>query len=261
MTFVPTATVPSRRPPDEDRVAVDLTDVAVRYRVPHEEINTFKEFAIRVVQRRMEYRDFWALAGVSLAIGRGEAHAIVGRNGAGKSTLLRLVARVLQPTRGRVRVIGRVAPLLEIGAGFHPELTGRENVVLNATLLGRSKREALARFDEIISFAEIEDFVDAPLRTYSSGMAARLGFAVATAWPADVLIVDELLSVGDESFSAKSAARIDEFRQAGASILFVSHNLPLVEATCDRASWLEHGRLQASGQTAEVLAAYRSAFA
>jgi ABC-type polysaccharide/polyol phosphate transport system ATPase subunit len=242
----------------DDDVAVRLQNVSIRYRVPRERIVSFKEYAIRRIQRRVVYEDFWALRDITLALRRGDSVGIVGRNGAGKSTLLRVVSRVLQPVEGRVRVLGRLAPLLEIGAGFHPELTGRENVFLNATLLGHSQRDTQEKFDEIVDFAELGDFIDAPLRTYSAGMQARLGFGVATAWRPDVLLMDEVMAVGDEGFRAKSQERIDYFRECGATVLVVGHNLPLIATTCARALWLHHGRTMAYGSAAEVVELYRS---
>jgi ABC-type polysaccharide/polyol phosphate transport system ATPase subunit len=178
-------------------------------------------------------------------------------NGAGKSTLLKVVARVLRPTKGRVVVRGRVAPLLELGAGFHPELTGKENIFLNGALLGFGHRDMQDKFDQIVEFAELGEFINAPIRTYSSGMYARLGFSVATASDPDVLIVDEILSVGDEAFQKKCAARIEAYRQRGASILMVSHNMASIEAMCQRAAWLDHGIIKATGEPSEVIRAYR----
>ncbi len=245
-------------PWEDDAVVVRLQDVSIRYRVPRERIVSFKEYAIRRIQRRVVYEDFWALRDVSLALRRGDSLGVVGRNGAGKSTLLRVVSRVLHPAQGRVRVVGRLAPLLEIGAGFHPELTGRENVFLNSTLLGHSERETEERFNEIVDFAELRDFIDAPLRTYSAGMQARLGFGVATAWRPDVLLMDEIMAVGDEAFRVKSQERIDNFREHGATVLVVGHNLPLIAATCERALWLHHGRTMAFGPANEVVELYRS---
>ena len=236
--------------------AVSLQGISVRYRVPHERIASLKEYAIRRLMRKIVVEDFWALRDVSLSVQAGEIFGIVGRNGAGKSTLLRVIARVLRPTRGRARIIGTVAPLLEVGAGFHPELTGRENVYLNATLLGHSRREVAERFRSIVEFSELEEFIDAPLRTYSSGMWARLGFAVATAWHPDILLMDEVLSVGDEGFRMKCEARIKTFRDAGATVLIVSHSLDLVRGLCKRALWLERGAIAAAGEVAEVAEAY-----
>lgn len=235
---------------------VVLEDVTVRYRVPRERIRTFKEFAIRRLQGRLQFQDLLALDHVSLEVRKGEVFGLIGPNGAGKTTLLRLVARVMRPTSGRVWVKGRVAPLLAMGAGFHPELTGRENVFLNGALLGYTRRQIEEHFEWIVDFAEMWDFIDAPLRTYSSGMVARLGFAVATAIMPDILIVDEVLSVGDIAFQEKSAARIREFREAGATILLVSHSMRNVEKMCDRAAWLDHGRIMVMGDVVRVVDKY-----
>jgi ABC-2 type transport system ATP-binding protein len=234
-----------------------LENTGVRYRAPDERIPTFKEYLIRWLQRKIRHRDFWALRDINLAIFSGETVGLIGHNGAGKSTLLKLIARVLRPTTGRVVVRGKVAPLLEFGAGFHPELTGRENVYLNGALLGFSNQEMAGKFERIEDFAELWDFIDAPLRTYSSGMSARLGFAVATDVRPDILIIDEVLSVGDEAFQRKSAARMQEFRSQGATIILVSHNMAIIEQMCHRAVWLDHGRLMEAGDVKEVIGAYR----
>lgn len=241
----------------DDDIAVQLESVTVRYRVPHERYATLKEHTIRLLQRRVQYDDFLALRDVSLTVRRGEVVGIIGRNGAGKSTLLKVIGRVLRPTRGRVVVRGRIAPLLELGAAFHPELTGRENIFLNGALLGFSRAEMQAKFDRIVDFAELRDFIDAPLRTYSSGMAARLGFAIATDVEPDILIIDEILSVGDAAFQQKSAERIQSFRASDTTILLVSHNLALVESMCDRALWLDRGRVVAEGTAGFVVQQYR----
>jgi ABC-type polysaccharide/polyol phosphate transport system ATPase subunit len=238
-------------------VVIRLEEVSVRYRVPHEQIRTFKEYAIRALQRRVTYDEFYALSNVSLEVYGGEVFGVIGRNGAGKSTLLRVVAQILRPTKGRIWRQGRVAPLLELGAGFHPELTGRENVYLNGALLGFTRAEMGKLFDGIVSFAEMENFIDAPLRNFSSGMSARLGFAVATAAKPDILIVDEVLSVGDEQFQLKCKERINSFRRNGATILLVSHNASLVQDLCDRVVWLEHGQVRAIGPAREVLPQYQ----
>lgn len=239
-------------------LAVRLENVSVRYRVPHERIGTLKEYAIRALQRRVKNDEFWALRDINLEVRRGEVLGIIGRNGAGKSTLLKVVARVLRPTTGRVWIRGRVAPLLEFGAGFHPELTGRENIFLNGTLLGFSRREMEEKLERIVDFAELWDFIDAPLRTYSSGMVARLGFAIATDVRPDILIVDEVLSVGDEAFGRKAAGRMESFRDGGATVLLVSHAMSVVEATCERALWIDGGRVRAYGPAREVASAYRA---
>jgi ABC-2 type transport system ATP-binding protein len=224
--------------------AIVLNSVSVKYRIPNESINTFKEYVIRLLQGKINHRSFWALKDINLEIKHGEIFGILGRNGAGKSTLLKVISRILIPTEGRVWLNGNISPLLQLGAGFHPELTGRENIYLNATLLGRKREEIKEKFDEIIAFAEIGDFIEAPLRTYSSGMQARLGFAVASAWTPDVLILDEVLSVGDVAFQEKCLERMAKFRDSGATVLMVSHSIDRIRTTCERALWLDHGKIQ-----------------
>jgi len=239
-------------------LAIRLEDVSVRYRVPQERYGTMKEYIIRLLQRRVNHREFWALRGINVMVCRGEVFGIIGRNGAGKSTLLKVVSRVLRPTRGRVWVKGRVAPLLELGAGFHPELTGRENVFLNGTLLGHPQGGIKQRYTQIEEFADIGSFIEAPLRTYSTGMVARLGFAVATAWEPDILVLDEVLAVGDEAFQQKCYTRINSFREQGSTVLLVSHNAELVRSMCQRAAWIEQGNVQAIGPPDEVVDMYRA---
>ena len=198
-----------------------------------------------------------ALTGVSFRIAPGETVGVVGANGSGKSTLLKLLAGVLQPTSGSVAVRGRLAALLELGAGFHPEISGRENVLINGLLLGLTKREIARRFADIVRFAELEEFIDAPVKTYSSGMAVRLGFSIAAHCDPDVLLVDEVLAVGDEAFSRRSLEKFSEFERAGKTLLFVSHDLALVAERCRRALWLDHGRLASDGPAGETVALYR----
>lgn len=240
----------------EQEEVIRLEDVSVAYRVPQERINTFKEYTIRWVQGKVKHRSFLALQDVNLSVHRGEVLGLIGQNGAGKSTLLKLVARVLRPTGGRVWVQGRVAPLLEIGAGFHPELTGRENIYLNGALLGFSRKEMEEKYQRIVDFAELGDFIDAPLRTYSSGMWARLGFAVATDTQPEILIVDEILSVGDEAFQRKSLERIQSFQANGATILLVSHTMETIEKMCQQVAWLDHGKIIAYGSAGTVVDRY-----
>ncbi|HOH92377.1 MAG TPA: ABC transporter ATP-binding protein [Anaerolineaceae bacterium] len=243
--------------PTESKPAIILENVSVRYRLPSERIGTLKEYAIRLLQRRLKHREFWAIKDLDLNIQQGEVFGIVGDNGAGKSTLLKVISKVLRPTTGRVRIYGKIAPLLELGAGFHPELSGRENVFLNGALLGYSHDEMNQVFNEIVEFSELAEFIDAPIRTYSSGMYARLGFAVATAHQPEILIVDEILSVGDEAFQRKCTDRITGFRENGATVLMVSHNLDLIAGMCNRAAWLDHGKLIHMGNAEEVVAKYR----
>jgi lipopolysaccharide transport system ATP-binding protein len=238
-------------------IVIQLDNVSVRYRLPEERIGTLKEYAIRLLQKKVRYNSFLALRDVTIAVKKGEIFGFIGRNGAGKSTLLKVISRVLVPTEGRVWIQGQVSPLLELGAGFHPELTGRENVFLNGTLLGHSRREIEAHFEEITDFAELGAFIDAPLRTYSSGMIARLGFAVATTWKPEILILDEVLSVGDEAFQLKCQKRMEGFRTNQATTLLVTHSMQTVENLCTRAAWIDHGVIKAVGSPSEVIQAYR----
>jgi ABC-type polysaccharide/polyol phosphate transport system ATPase subunit len=236
---------------------IRVENVTVRYKIPRERTSSIKDYAIRRLKGQIEFDEFLALKNVSLDVRRGETLGIIGHNGAGKSTLLRLIARVLRPSEGRVWVRGTVAPLLELGAGFDPELTGRENIYLNGTMLGQTLSNISSRLDRIIEFAGIREFIDMPLRTYSTGMAARLGFAVATDVQPDILIIDELLSVGDAEFQRKSSARMEELRKHGDAILMVSHGLESVVELCHRVVWLHHGEIRALGEPAEIVAAYR----
>ena len=237
---------------------IELTDVSVRYKLSTERINSLKEIAVRrMTGRKVRYSEFWALRDINLQIHRGDALGIVGNNGAGKSTLLKVIARVQRPTTGRVVVKGAVSPLIELGAGFHPELTGRENIFINGALLGFSRRQMQAMFDSIVDFSGLEAFIDSPLRTYSSGMTARLGFAIAADADPDILIVDEAISVGDEAFQLKCLNRMSDFKRSGVTVLYVSHGLESVEKLCPRAVWLDGGRIQGIGPTHDVILAYR----
>jgi ABC-type polysaccharide/polyol phosphate transport system ATPase subunit len=235
-----------------------LNNVSVCYTAPEEVIGSFKEFTIRFLKREVRYRQFKALNNVDLQVNEGEILGIIGRNGAGKSTLLKVISRVLIPTEGRVRIQGQVSPLLELGAGFHPELTGRENIYLNGTLLGHPRREIEDRLSGIMDFAELGAFIDSPIRTYSSGMIARLGFSVATAWKPEILILDEVLSVGDEAFRNKCRDRMERFRDQGTTTLLVTHDSATVESLCNNAIWLDHGTVKAAGSAGEVVSMYRN---
>lgn len=243
----------------QDPPAIEVSDLGVLYRVPTDRIRSFKEYVLRRLATSIAHRELWAVRDLSLRVWPGELLGVVGRNGAGKSTLLKVVSRVLRPTAGRVIVRGRVAPLLELGAGFHPDLTGRENVILNATILGYPKARVEEALSDITRFAELEEFINTPIRTYSTGMTARLGFAVATQFRPDVLLLDEVLAVGDVGFQEKCLARIAGYRAAGTTIILVSHSLETLAAHADRVVWLEQGRAAASGPPDEVLARYARA--
>ncbi len=235
---------------------IKIENVSLRYFVPREQIKSFKEFIIRKAQGKVEYEQFWALKNVSFNVNKGEMFGLVGKNGAGKSTLLKLIARVLKPISGRVWVNGKVAPLLSVGAGFHQELTGRENIFLNGTLLGFTHKQMEQKFEGIVEFSELGNFIDAPIRSYSSGMVARLGFAVATDSRPDILIVDEVLAVGDEAFQAKCFARIQGYQEQGMTTLLVAHNSERIRRFCDRVAWLQNGELKMLGSVDEVVDQY-----
>ncbi len=236
---------------------IEVTDLGIAYRLTRNQAATFKEFVIRAAKRQVSYERLWAVRGVSFTITRGEVFGVVGPNGAGKSSLMKAVARVLPPSEGRVVVRGSVAPMIELGAGFNPELSARENVVLYGTLLGRNPQVMRERVGPILDWASLNEFADVPIRSFSTGMLARLGFSVATDEQPDVLVVDEVLSVGDEAFQAKSKERIARIMDAGAAVLLVSHSLDLVSEIADRAMWMDHGRPVTIGPAADVVAAYR----
>jgi ABC-type polysaccharide/polyol phosphate transport system ATPase subunit len=236
--------------------AIELRGVGVRVRIADEPIRSFKEYLLRRLQGRIRRRDLWALRDLDLRIEPGEFFGLVGNNGAGKSTLLKVICRILRPTSGRVVVRGRVAPLLELNAGFHADLTGVENVFLNAGLLGFPRADVEPHLDEVVDFAELAGFIHLPIRNYSTGMVARLGFAVAAMFRPDILILDEFLAVGDPGFQEKSLHRIQSFCEQGTTVILVSHSLEQVRQNCRRVAWLEHGRLAQIGETASVLESY-----
>jgi ABC-type polysaccharide/polyol phosphate transport system ATPase subunit len=229
-------------------VTVRAADVSVKYLLTSERPRTLQEFIINFVQgRRSRKKDFWALRGVSFELSAGESLGIIGPNGAGKSTLLKVISGVLEPTEGEVEVNGRIAPMIELGAGFDMELTGMENIYLNGSLLGFGRKEIGRKIGRIIDFSELGDFIHSPLKSYSSGMVARLAFSIAIEVEAPILAVDEVLSVGDEGFKKKCHGRIDELIKNGVSLLFVSHNMGEVQRVCDQVIWIEQGRVAASG--------------
>jgi ABC-type polysaccharide/polyol phosphate transport system ATPase subunit len=236
-------------------VAIACQGVWKSYRIYHQRSHTLKE---KVLTRRNQYEEFWALQGIDLDVPVGETLGIVGPNGSGKSTLLKTMARILTPNKGVVQVFGSMSSLLELGTGFHPELTGRENVYLGGSLLGQSKAQVDRRYDEIVDFAGIERFMDMPMKNYSSGMYARLAFAVAISVDPEILLVDEVLSVGDESFQMRCYERIAEFRAQGRTIVLVSHSLDSIRSLCSEAVWLEAGQIRQTGKAHDVVAGYLS---
>ena len=257
------STIVDNRSPDTGQAAagdtltaIELRNIGVRFEVPIEHIVSFKEYVLRRLRGGIEHRELWALDGLDLRVPRGEVLGVVGRNGAGKSTLMKVISRVLHPTKGRVIVRGHVARLLELGAGFHFDLTGRENVFLNSALLGHPTRLVAGRFDEVVDFAELAEFIDGPIRNYSSGMLARLGFAVATLFSPDVLLLDAVLAVGDAAFQRKCLGRIGDFKRQGTTIVLVSHDADSISRHCDRAVWLDEGQVISAGATDDVLDRY-----
>ena len=236
--------------------AVDVRDVSKRFRLAHGQYKTVKERLIHGGKRKST-EDFWALDGVSLTVKEGETVGILGRNGSGKSTLLKCICGVLQPTQGEVAVRGKLAGLLELGAGFQQDLTGRENIYLNGSLMGMAKRDVDKVFDAIVDFSELEEFIDGPVKFYSSGMYVRLGFAVAVNMDPDVLVIDEVLAVGDERFQRKCIGRVKEFQKEGRTILLVTHAADTVRSICDRGVVLSHGRLVGEGEPGEATRIFR----
>jgi ABC-type polysaccharide/polyol phosphate transport system ATPase subunit len=245
-------------PIGSDEPAIEFTQASKRFQI--QEGKTLREFVPAFFRGRAFSPPFYALQDVSFRVARGETLGIIGRNGSGKSTILKLIAGVTAPSQGEITVYGCVSPLIELGAGFHPDLTGRENVFLNASILGMSKKEALARFDEIISFAELWDFVDTPVKRYSSGMYMRLGFSVAVHSDPEILLVDEVLAVGDAGFQEKCQVKMQEFQSRSVTIVIVTHALAVVEEFCHRAIWLDGGRIIADGDPREVVQCYRETF-
>ena len=238
---------------------VQVENVSLAYRLTRNRAGTLKEFAFQMLKRQVSYEKLWAVNGVSFEVNRGEVFALIGANGAGKTTLMKVVARVLPPTDGRVIVRGAVAPMISLGAGFNPELTGLENIVLYGTLLGREPEHMRGRAGEIAQWAGLTDFLDVPVRSYSSGMLARLGFAIASDIDPDVLVVDEVLAVGDQEFQRKSYDRMQQLMSGGTAVLLVSHMLDKVLELADRVMWLDKGAVRMLGDPQEVVASYKAA--
>lgn len=235
---------------------IEVNDVSMHFNLMVERIDSIKEYVMKLVKGKLLYNDFVALSHVSFKVQKGEIVGLVGLNGAGKSTLLKIIAGVLKPTEGKVITRGTIAPLIEVGAGFDPELTARENVYLNGAILGHDRKFMDSKFDEIIDFAELRNFVDVPVKNFSSGMYARLGFAIATMVQPDILIVDEVLSVGDYKFQKKCEDRIQAMLDKGVTVVLVSHDINMIKKLCTKVVWLEHGHLRDIGPTAKVCKEY-----
>ncbi len=246
---------------DAEEYAIEVEDVSMIFNIASEVLTNLKEYFIKVMKHELFFKEFRALNHVSFKVRRGEVVGLVGTNGSGKSTMLKCIAGVLEPSEGNITVRGNIAPLIELGAGFDPELTARENIYLNGALLGYTKQFIDDHLQDIIDFAELQNFMDMPLKNYSSGMVARIAFAIATVTEPDVLIVDETLSVGDVFFQEKCEARIRSFIESGhVTVLFVSHSIEQVERICTRAVWIEKGQQRMDGPVDEVCRAYRDQF-
>ncbi len=235
---------------------IKANHISVSYRMSHDRIQSIKEYLVALIKRKIAYEEFHALNDVSFEIKKGEVVGIVGNNGAGKSTLLKVISGILCPTKGNVELSGNVVPMLELGSGFDFDLTGRENVFLNGAILGYSESFLKSKYDEIVEFSELGEFIDIPVRNYSSGMVMRLAFSIASMVSPDILIVDEILAVGDAAFQEKSYARMMELMSHGTTVLLVSHNLDQIRGLCDRVIWLDHGHVVQIGNTQSVCDAY-----
>ena len=233
-------------------------NISMCYMMTYDRIKSIKEYMVQLIKGKIKYEEFWALKDVSFEVQKGEVIGIIGHNGAGKSTLLKVISGILKPTGGELEVHGNIVPMLELGSGFDTDLTGRENIFLNGAILGYSDEYLKAKYDEIVAFSGLGKFIDVPIRNYSSGMLMRLAFSIATVVDPDILIVDEILAVGDADFQEKSKARMKEMMGGGTTVLFVSHSLEQIREMCDRVIWLDHGQVKMHGNTQEVCDAYEA---
>lgn len=239
-----------------EKVMIDVSHLTIRFNLANQKVDNLKEYCIKLFKKELLFQEFLALSDVSFQVKRGEAWGIVGTNGSGKSTLLKAISGILKPYRGSITVNGNIAPLIELGAGFDGDMTARENVFLNGCVLGHTEQYMKSRFDEIIDFAELWDFLDSPIKNYSSGMKARLGFSIATMVRPEILIVDEILAVGDYKFRKKCEQRMNELLANGTTLLYVSHSIDDIRSMCNHALWLDHGKVMQKGDVKEVSDAY-----
>ncbi|MBM6737984.1 ABC transporter ATP-binding protein [Faecalicatena fissicatena] len=242
----------------DNKVMVKVDNVSMKFNLSSEKFDSFKEYVIKSIKNQVSFEEFWALKNVSFEVLKGDALGLIGLNGSGKSTMLKTIAGVLKPTEGTVTVYGTVAPLIELGAGFDMDLTARENVFLNGALLGHSRKEMEEYYEDIVSFSELRDFMDVPVKNFSSGMVSRLGFAIATIGTPDILIVDEVLAVGDFRFQEKCEERIQDMVRKGTTILFVSHSIQQVKKICNKIAWLEKGKLKRFGDAQTICSEYEN---
>lgn len=237
---------------------IKVENLSLCYRMPAERVSGLKEFIVAALRGKMSYREFWALKNVSFELAKGEVLGIIGHNGAGKSTLLKVLSGILKPTKGTVTVDGSIVPMLELGSGFDNELTGRENIFLNGAILGYSEEYLREKYDEIVAFSELGEFIEMPLRSYSTGMVMRLAFSIATVVKPDVMIVDEILAVGDATFQKKSEARMRELMGGGTTVLLVSHSIRQIRELCTKVIWVEHGNVVMNGPTKDICNTYEA---
>lgn len=241
---------------EEKRVMIDADHVTIRFNLANQKVDNLKEYFIKLLKKELMFQEFLAVKDVSFRVHAGEAWGLIGRNGSGKSTMLKAISGILKPYKGTVTVNGTVAPLIELGAGFDPEMTARENIFLNGCVLGHTEKFMREHFDEIVEFAELQDFLDSPIKNYSSGMRARLGFAVATMVQPEILIVDEILAVGDYKFRQKCEKRMTQMLSGGTTLLYVSHSIDEVRRLCDHALWIDKGVARMQGEVNQVCDAY-----
>ncbi len=239
-----------------DKTVINVKDVGMQFNLSQEKVDNIKEYAIKLLKRQLMFQEFWALKNISFEVKKGDRVGVIGLNGAGKSTLLKIISGVMKPTEGNVKIKGKLVPLLELGAGFDSNYTGKENIFLNGAMLGYTKEFLEEKYDEIVDFSEIGKFIDVPIKNYSSGMKARLGFSIATMIEPEILVLDEVLSVGDAKFRKKSEERIMSLFDKGITVLFVSHSVHQVKRLCNKAIWLENGRLVMQGNADEVCDKY-----
>lgn len=237
-------------------VMIRAENISMRYRMAYDRVQSLKEFVVQKLKGKLKYEEFWALKHVSFEVKKGEVLGIIGHNGAGKSTLLKVISGILKPTEGKLEAHGNIVPMLELGSGFDTDLTGRENIFLNGSILGYSEQYLKEKYNEIVEFSELGKFIEIPIRNYSSGMLMRLAFSIATVVKPEILIVDEILAVGDSDFQAKSKARMMELMRGGATVLFVSHSMDQIREMCSRVLWLEHGEIKGLGETQVVCEEY-----
>jgi len=235
---------------------IQVDNVSMRFKLAHDRISSLKEYMTKLIKGQLQYEEFWALRNVSFNVSKGEVVGIIGKNGAGKSTLLKIISGILKPTEGSVKCSGSIVPMLELGSGFDHDLTGRENIFLNGAILGYSKEFLESKYEEILEFSELGKFIDVPIRNYSSGMLMRLAFSIATVVNPEILIVDEILAVGDADFQEKSKARMMELMGGGTTVLFVSHTIEQIMELCSRVIWLEQGNIVIDGKPDDVCSAY-----